>query len=143
MNGFLVGLDEKMKKTLKDPKQTLLFLFRMSLVTLIFLPIIYININKIDRLIIILISYIVITLLIKIFYPKKEEYILQNIAGAGYAFSAIWFIIALVIVAVIGSDYFKLNVFPPTGALIGSGALLFFSFILYYFADKSRAYEKK
>jgi len=135
-----------MKKEIKDPRSTLVFFWRASLITLIGILIIFFNIktSSINKMFLVFGFYIFISLLIRKFYPREtNEYKLHNIIGAGYAFSAIWFIIALAIIKIISDDYIKLKVIPSVEVLGGICILLFFGIILFYLANKSRKYEKE
>lgn len=134
-----------MKRQLKDPRSALLFLFRLSIITLIIIPIFFLLIKNysMGKLFILLVFYIILVLATKkFFYKKDDEYKLHNVIGVGYMFSILFFIIALFITGIIFSDYIKLNAPLPIGAVIEIIAFLFFGIILFYFSNKSQKYEK-
>jgi len=130
---------------LKDPRFALLFLFRLSIITLVIIPVFFLLVGtySIEKLFFFLIFYIILVLATKkYFYKKGDEYRLNNIIGVGYMFSILWFALALFITWIIFSDYIKLNTPLPTGAVIEIIALLFFGIILFYFSYKSTKYNK-
>jgi len=134
-----------MKRHTPDPRKELSSWLRFSIIFLILMPFIYINFkfNKVINIILVLSIAIIIWLLMKQFYHKvTEEYKLHNSISGGYMFSGGWFVFALIFMYAILTDYFKQNVFPTTMSLTLTITLLFFSFVLFYFANKSRKYEK-
>jgi len=78
----------------------------------------------------------------KKFYKKNEEYKLHGVINTGYAFSGVWLFVALCFIFALSIDYFKQNLFPKTEFLFIIIIILFFSFVLFYLANKSRKYEK-
>jgi len=133
-----------MKKQLKDPRPLLVFFFRLSLITLIFIPLIYFNLKsgRITNLILIFVGWLVIIFLIKKFCKVDEEDRLHNIIVVGYMFSVLWFILVTGIILVLLSDYFKQGTIFPITAIILTNILLFFGIILLYLSYKSTKYEK-
>lgn len=129
-----------MKKQ-KDPRPLLLFWLRFSIICLVLIPFIYFNFKKgdINKVILFIVIWIIISLVIKFFYKTTEEYKLHNSVTGGYMFSGGWFFFALICIYVLTKGV-EASVFNWILALL---LFLFFSFTLFYLAHKSLEYEKK
>jgi len=137
-----------MKRQMKDPRHILKFFLIMSLVILIFLPFFYINIksHKIINIILVFVIFIIIWLFMKKFSSKFkdiDEYKLHNTIIIGYMFSGLWLFSALIALLIIISYYSNQISFLYNLGFIITALLIFFSFILFYLANKSRKYEKR
>ncbi len=117
----------------KDPRQTTVFLGRISLLMFFFIPFVYITIRtkNILNLIIILIGIIIFGIV-----QRKRINNLESATILGYFFSGTWLFIGIVFLTSTHPENYNLIFW----ALIS--LFIFFSIILLYFSEKSAQYEK-
>jgi len=134
-----------MKKQ-KDPRQTLSFYLKFSIIILLVVPFLYVNIkfNKIINIALVFVVCVIVWFLTKKFSSKDVgEYKLHNAIIVGYMFSGLWLFFALIAISIIISYYSNQISFPYNLGFIMTTLLLFFSFVLFYLANKSRSHEKR
>lgn len=129
---------------MEDPRITLKFVFRLSLILIVFVPIVYFTLkfNPI-RLLIDAVIIIIVIFLIRKFYKKSKEEALASITPVGYMFAFTYGLIALLMLVFGAMVYFKNSEVPPPLALLIFFLLLIFSVILFWYSNKSKRYEKK
>ncbi len=86
---------------MKDPRKILKFIFRLSLIIIVFVPaVLYLILEHLPanygiRLFTYLIIGVIITLFIKRFYKKSEEEALSDVIPVGHMFASVYAFVCL------------------------------------------------
>ncbi len=134
---------------MQDPRKILKFIFRLSLVVIVFVPfgLYFISENfpasSGIRFLFYLIIGIVITLLIRKFWKRSEEKELSDVVPVGYMFGSTYAFVALLLIVFGIHAYIKDSEIPPPWAILMFLVFLIFSTLLFYYSNKSRNYDQK
>jgi membrane protein implicated in regulation of membrane protease activity len=134
---------------MKDPRKTLKFIFRLSLVIIVFVPAVAYLIlenfpaNYTIRLFAYLAIGVVIAFLIRKFWKRSEEKELSDVIPVGYMFASTYAFIGLLLIVFGVHAYIKDSEIPPPWAILMISVFLIFSVLLFYYSNKSRRYDQK
>ena len=134
---------------MKDPGKILKFIFRLSLIIIVFVPaVLYLILEHLPanysiRLFAYLIIGVIIALFIKRFYKGSEEEALSNVIPMGYMFAFVYAFVGLLLIVFGIHAYIKDSEIPPFWAILMFLVFLIFSILLFYYSNKSRRYDQK
>ncbi|XOA43071.1 MAG: hypothetical protein ACKKMO_01185 [Candidatus Nealsonbacteria bacterium] len=134
---------------MKDPRKTLKFIFRLSLIIIVFVPaVLYLILEHLPasygiKLFAYLIIGVIIVLFIKRFYKRSEEEALSDVIPVGYMFAFVYAFVGLLLLVFGIHAYIKDSEIPPPLVILIFLILLVFSIALFYYSNKSRKYVKK
>ncbi len=134
---------------MRDPRKILKFIFRLSLVIIVFVPAVFYLIsehfpaNYGIRFFSCLIAGIVGVFLIKKFYKRSEEKELSDVTPVGYMFASLYAFICLLMFVFGIHAYIKDSEIPPPWAILMILVFLIFSILLFYYSNKSKRYGQK
>jgi len=136
-------------KIMKDPRKTLKFIFRLSLIIIFFVPaILYLVLENFPadysiRLFAYLVIGVVIAFLIRKFWKRSEEKELSDVIPVGYMFASTYAFVALLLIIFGVHAYIKDSEIPPPWAILMISVFSIFSILLFYYSHKSRRYDQK
>ena len=134
---------------MKDPRKTLKFIFRLSLIIIVFVPaVLYLILEHLPanygiRLFAYLIIGVIIALFIKRFYKRSEEEALSDVMPVGYMFASLYAFICLLMFVFGVHAYIKDSEIPPPWAILIFLVFFVFSILLFYYSNKSKRYDQK
>jgi membrane protein implicated in regulation of membrane protease activity len=133
---------------MKDPRKILKFIFRLSLVIIVFFPVLYLVLvytssNYTIRLIVYLIIGVITALLIRKFYKKSEEEVLSDVIPVGYMFASVYAFVGLLLLVFGVHAYIKDSEIPPPWAILTFLTFLIFSILLFCYSYKSKRYDQE
>ena len=134
---------------MKDPRKTLKFIFRLSLIIIVFVPaVLYLILEHLPanygiRLFAYLIIGVIIALFIKRFYKRSEEEALSDVIPVGYMFAFVYAFVGLLLLVFGVHAYVKDSEIPPLWAILMFLVFLIFSILLFYYSNKSKRCGQK
>lgn len=134
---------------MKDPRKILKFIFRLSLVIIVFLPaVLYLISEHLPasysiKLFSYLIIGIVAAFLIRRFYKRSEEEALSDVIPVGYMFGSVYAFVSLLLLVFGVHTYIEDFEIPPLWAILMFLVFLIFSILLFCYSNKSKRYNKK
>jgi len=134
---------------MRDPRKILRFIFRLSLVIIVFVPTVlyliseHLPANYGIRLFTYLIIGVIIALSVRRFYKRSEEKELSDVIPVGYMFASVYAFVCLLMFVFGIHAYIKDVEIPPPWAILMFLVFFMFGILLFYYSNKSKRYGQK